>query len=171
MVTFIRTSRRSGARGTLPRLTTSERSASDARATTKSPRTTSGCGVAAAHRVLDQRAERQVQMGVRRQHVAACHHVVTTSHVTDIPAGLSDEKDPGSDVPRRQREFPEAFEAAGGDIGEVEGRRTHAPNAARRAHNLTESSQVALLLRAGAKWHAGADDCLAELAASGNPQP
>jgi hypothetical protein len=42
-----------------------------------------------------------VQVGIRRQHVAAGHHVMTAGHVADVSARLADEEEPGGDVPGR----------------------------------------------------------------------
>src|SRR5580692_2088830 len=126
---------------------------------------------AGAHRLLDQRGERQVQVGIRRQHVAAGHHVMTAGHVADVSARLADEEEPGGDVPRRQRELPKSLVPSGRDISEVERGRTHTPDAARRAHDRRERGHVSLLVGTVAKRHAGGDDRLAELAAGGDPQP
>src|SRR5256885_2347357 len=89
-------------------------------------RTTNRCGprmLCRSQCLLDQRGERQMQVAVCGQHIAARHHRLSAGQIADKAAGLAHQEQPGGDVPRRQRELPEAVKAPGCDIGEVERRR------------------------------------------------
>ena len=104
---------------------------------------------AGAHRLLDQRRERQVQMPVGGEHVAARHHALSAGEIADKAAGLAHQQKPGRDIPRRQAEFPKAVVAAGGDIGEVERGRAEPAHPARRLHHAGERRDVGRVLRRG----------------------
>ena len=81
--------------------------------------------VSASRVVLsDDRPELGVDAAVRRDDAAAAQVERTTVEVGHHAAGLFDEQHAGSDVPGVQALFPKAVHAAGGDIADVERRRS-----------------------------------------------
>ena len=74
-------------------------------------------------------------------------------HAGDAAARFLDDQRAGRDVPRLQVLLPEAVEAAGGDVTEVERRRAEAPHRARaaeeRAEQLHEIAASACARRTG----------------------
>src|ERR1051325_7858158 len=62
-------------------------------------------------------------------------------------SGLTDEQDSGGAVPWSQRHFPERLEAAAGDVGQVERRRTGAAYPGRLEHDPRQHREISLRVR------------------------
>ena len=66
--------------------------------------------------------------------------------------------------------LPESVEAARGDIGQVERRRTQAADAGDFAHDIAQFDEIIAVLAAAEMRHAGADDAVGQLLAAGDAQ-
>src|SRR5439155_13123693 len=78
-------------------------------------------------------------------------------------ARLADEHHAGGHVPRRERQLPEAVEAAGRHVHEIERRRAGAPDAARGPHHGGELIEVASQQREILERESGTDEGLPRL--------
>jgi len=85
--------------------------------------------------------------------------VFRTGERSDAPAGLLDEERPGGRVPRRQPDLPEAIDATGRDIGQIERRRARAAHAGRLLRDGLQHAEVVIeVARVGAVGEAGRDE-------------
>ena len=70
-----------------------------------------------------------VDFGGAADDVAALEEVVGALEVADAAAGFADDERAGRNVPLFQPELPEAVDAAGGEVAEVERCRSRPPQA------------------------------------------
>src|ERR1039458_1625024 len=94
---------------------------------------------------------------IRRQYFAAIEAKRRTVKAGHASAGFLDQKRARGRVPRIQIEFPEAVVAPAGDVGQVEGRRSGAPQAVRAQRDLVIKVNVGILVPLVA-GKAGAED-------------
>ena len=80
-----------------------------------------------------------VQVGVARDGFSPARAALATREVASAPTGFFHDQEPGRDVPGVEFEFPEAVEASGCDITEIEGGAAVAPN---RLGGFRESRKV-----------------------------
>src|ERR1051325_3106227 len=64
--------------------------------------------------------------------------------VGDYATGLTDQQEPGGDVPGRQGHFPEGLEASASDVSEIESSRARTPNAGRIVHDPGKHLEIPL---------------------------
>src|SRR5262249_13632694 len=110
---------------------------------------------------------RSVQLRVGGKRAAAGEHVVTAIDLADIAPGFAHEDDAGGDVPGRQVVLPEAFVAARGDIGEVEGGAAEAADAGdgrERRIDLRDKNRALAIVDAAARRDPRRKEGLVELA-------
>ena len=67
-----------------------------------------------------------VQQPVAGHDRSMIHLCVRAVQPGDNASSLTNDEDPGGNVPRSQREFPERIQASAGQVAQVEGRRTEA---------------------------------------------
>src|SRR6184192_3996980 len=106
----------------------------------------------------EQLDEIRVHLGSSRDDVPTLA-VFRTGERSDVPAGLLDEERPGGRVPRRQPDLPEAIDATGRDIGQIERRRARAAHAGRLLRDGLQHAEVVIeVARVGAVGEAGRDE-------------
>src|ERR1700730_10944955 len=99
------------------------------------------------------------------EHLAALHHRLTACEIADESAGLAHQQEAGSEIPRRQSEFPEAVISAGGHISEIECGGAKPAYPAGCPHDCGKRREKGRVVVASDERDASADQCLAELPA------
>src|SRR3569623_1591439 len=85
--------------------------------------------------------QRRVYFGVAGQYVAGFVVVIVAAEIADHAARFLEQQDAGRHVPRLQADLPEAVEPAGGDVGEVERRRSGPADAGRLRQQRLEHAE------------------------------
>src|SRR3989442_3764994 len=104
-----------------------------------------------------------VQRRVAGDHRSVLQHVGGAVERCHHAARFPDQHHAGSHVPRRERELPEAIEAAGGHVGEIERGCARTPDTARGSHHGRELIEVASQERQTLERKSGADERLPRL--------
>src|SRR4051812_13430019 len=100
---------------------------------------------------------------VRSERLFALDGEFSAGEVRDDTAGLGDDERAGGDVPRLELQLPEAVEAPGGDVAEVEGGGAGAADALRAARHAAEIFQIVVGVLAVVVGKAGREQRLVEL--------
>src|SRR5437667_929213 len=117
----------------------------------------------------EQLDEIRVHLGSSRDDVPTLA-VFRTGERSDVPAGLLDEERPGGRVPRRQPDLPEAIDATGRDIGQIERGRARAAHAGDLLRDRLQHLEVGVeVARVGAIGETGRDEGALERARLADP--
>src|SRR3546814_1692208 len=93
-----------------------------------------------------------------------------TVHCADVAAGLTDNDHAGRVVPGGKPALPEAVEAAGCHVGEVEGGRAPAADAGGARHHGVDLAEEQRAVALAGEGGAGGDQALVQAVPRGNPE-